>query len=150
MACFLLYLTHRGSLCLAHIRYRSAIKAQRHRGELALEDVPYTAMFGVIGSWIGLILCCLCIIATLYTASNPGGPFSVIGFFQETLALPIVIFFYALWKIWKRPRYIRVGEADLVSGRRELDLHAEQTKEQLERQSWGPIKRHFVSYTELT
>jgi yeast amino acid transporter len=129
-------------LCFAHIRFRSAIKAQAHRGELALEDLPYRAIFGVYGSWIGFILCCLCIAATIYTACNPGGDFSVEGFFQETLALPIVVFCYVLWKVWKRPSIVKSVDADLVSGRREHDLKAEKDKENMDRATWGPIKRY--------
>lgn len=110
-----------------------------------MADLPYRAAFGVYGSWIGFILCCLCIIATIYTASNPGGAFDVVGFFQETLALPLVIICYIVWKVIKRPGIVKVAEADIISGRRELDLHAEKRKEQEERQSWGPVKR----YTEI-
>lgn len=137
----------RGSLCLAHIRFRSAVKAQAHRGELVLEDLPYRAILGVYGSWIGFILCLLCIIATVYTACSPGEGFDVTSFFQQTLAIPIVIFCYVLWKIWKRPAFVKVGEADLISGRRELDLKAEKAREEIERASWGPIKRYFESFT---
>jgi len=95
----------------------------------------------VVGSWIGFILCVICIIATIYTASNPGGAFDVTGFFQETLALPLVIFCYILWKFWKQPPYVKSKDADLISGRRELDLHEIKEKERLERTTWGPIKR---------
>ena len=138
----------RGSVCLAHIRFRSAIKAQSHNGVLTLADIPYRAAFGVYGSWIGFILCCLCIIATIYTASNPGGAFDVVGFFQETLALPLVIVCYIVWKVIKRPGIVKVADADLISGRRELDLHEEKRKEQQERQSWGPIKRYVRNTSE--
>jgi amino acid transporter len=132
----------RGSLCFAHIRFRSAIKAQAHRGELKLEDLPYRAILGVYGSWIGFILCCLCIVATIYKATSPGGTFTVVGFFQEILALPIVVFCYVLWKLWKRDAIVKVGEADLVSGRREMDLHHEKQRDLNERATWGPIKRY--------
>lgn len=135
----------RGSICFAHIRFRSAIKAQAHRGELVLEDLPYRAILGVYGSWIGFILCVLCIIATLYTACSPGSDFNVVSFFQDTLALPIVIFCYVLWKIWKRPSIVKAVDADLISGRRELDLKAEREKEEIERATWGPIKRYFYT-----
>src|SRR5271156_2462438 len=138
----------RGSVCLAHIRFRSAIKAQNRNGVLTLEDIPYRAAFGVYGSWIGFILCCLCIIATIYTASNPGGAFDVVGFFQETLALPLVIVCYIVWKVIKRPGIVKVAEADLISGRRELDLHEEKRKEKQERQSWGAIKRYIRNIVE--
>lgn len=107
-------------------------------------------MLGVYGSWIGFVLCCLCIIATIYTACNPGNQFDAAAFFQETLALPIVVFCYALWKIWKRPSIVKASEADLVSGRRELDLRGEKERERLERQTWGPIKRYIqlISHTD--
>jgi amino acid transporter len=52
------------AICLAHIRFRHAWKVQGHiKGEL-----PYEAMFGVMGSWYGLILNILCMTATFYVA----------------------------------------------------------------------------------
>jgi amino acid permease len=91
-------------------------------------------------------MCCICIIATIYTACNPGGEFDVIGFFQEVLALPICIACYILWKIWKKPSIIKVSEADLVSGRRELDLKEVNEKERLERATWGRAKQYTTSF----
>jgi len=91
-------------------------------------------------------MCCICIIATIYTACNPGGEFDIIGFFQEVLALPICITCYILWKIWKKPTIIKVSEADLVSGRRELNLKEVKEKELLERASWGRAKQYTSSF----
>lgn len=51
-----------GSICLAHIRFRQAWKVQGH----SLDELPYKAGFGVIGSWIGFSLAALAIIATFY------------------------------------------------------------------------------------
>ena len=119
-----------------------AIKAQATNGALRIEDPPYKALLGVTGSWIGLILCVLCIMATIYTACGP--PFSFLGFLQNVLALPCVIVCYVGWKLWKKPPYIRLLQADLISGRREMDLKAEKEKEAADRATWGPIKR-FVS-----
>lgn len=53
-----------GAICVAHIRFRSAWKIQGH----IKDELPYQAMFGVIGSWYGLILNILCMIATFYVA----------------------------------------------------------------------------------
>lgn len=53
-----------GSICLAHIRFRSGWKAQGY----ALETIPYRPSLGVYGSWIGLIINCLCLVATFYNA----------------------------------------------------------------------------------
>lgn len=48
-----------GSICLAHIRFRKAWKHQGH----TLDEIPFKAAFGVYGSWLGLILCVLVLIA---------------------------------------------------------------------------------------
>jgi amino acid transporter len=53
-----------GAICLAHIRFRHAWKVQGHvKGEL-----PFQAMFGVGGSYYGLGMNILCMIATFYVA----------------------------------------------------------------------------------
>jgi amino acid transporter len=53
-----------GSICLAHIRFRYAWKAQGY----TLDQIPYKPALGVYGSWIGFILNLLCLIATFYSA----------------------------------------------------------------------------------
>ena len=53
-----------GSICAAHIRFRSAWKAQGY----SLSQLPYQASLGVLGSWVGLILNVLCLIAQFYVA----------------------------------------------------------------------------------
>lgn len=53
-----------GSICLAHIRFRAAWKAQGY----SLDLIPYRPSLGVLGSWIGLFINCMCLLATFYTA----------------------------------------------------------------------------------
>ena len=53
------------SICLSHIRFRAGWKAQGH----TLDELPYQASFGVIGSYVGLILNCLALIATFYVSA---------------------------------------------------------------------------------
>ena len=53
-----------GSICLSHIRFRQGWKAQGH----TLDELPFQAQFGIIGSYIGLFLNCIALIATFYTA----------------------------------------------------------------------------------
>ncbi|EWY86181.1 hypothetical protein FOCG_14599 [Fusarium oxysporum f. sp. radicis-lycopersici 26381] len=48
-----------GSICLAHIRFRKAWARQGH----TLDEIPFRAAFGVVGSWISLGLICLVLIA---------------------------------------------------------------------------------------
>lgn len=51
-----------GSICAAHLRFRRAWSVQGR----SINELPYRAT--VIGSWIGVILSILCIIATFYVA----------------------------------------------------------------------------------
>lgn len=53
-----------GSICWAHLRFRRAW----HLNGRSLEELPYVALFGIYGSWVGLILNILCLIATFYIA----------------------------------------------------------------------------------
>ena len=53
-----------GSINLSHIRFRAGWKAQGH----TLDELPFQAQFGVIGSWIGLFLAVISLIATFYVS----------------------------------------------------------------------------------
>jgi yeast amino acid transporter len=53
-----------GSICLAHVRMRAAFKAQG----VSLDTIPWKVPAGVVGSYIGLGLNILCLIATFYNA----------------------------------------------------------------------------------
>lgn len=50
-----------GSICLAHIRFRKAWAYHGH----TLDEIPFQAIGGVAGSWVGLILCVLVLIASV-------------------------------------------------------------------------------------
>lgn len=52
------------SICLSHIRFRYAWKLQGH----SLDELPYKAGFGLVGSYIGFTLNVLALIATFYTS----------------------------------------------------------------------------------
>ena len=55
-----------GSICLSHIRFRQAWARQGH----SVDEIPFQAIFGVTGSWIGLILCIVVLIATVSSSST--------------------------------------------------------------------------------
>jgi amino acid transporter len=106
-----------GSICLAHIRYRSAWAYNGH----SLDELPFKAIFGVYGSWLGLILVVLVLIAQLYTAIQP---MDVETFFLNYLAFFVVILFYIIGYVWKRGRWIPISQIDIDSGRRAIDYEA--------------------------
>lgn len=53
-----------GSICICHIRFRSAWKRQGH----SLDELPFKAQFGVAGSYLGVLLNFICLAAQFYTA----------------------------------------------------------------------------------
>lgn len=111
-----------GSINLAHIRFRSGWKAQGH----TLDELPYQAQFGIIGSYVGLFLNCIALIATFYTALLPvgSGP-DAKNFFENYLAALIVVALYLFWKAFTRFRgglYVKAQDMDLVTGMRTFDL----------------------------
>ena len=129
----------RGSICFAHIRFRRAWVAQGH----SVDDLAFKAAAGVWGSWVGLALNILCLVAQFYIAIFPiGGTPNAQSFFEAYLAVPIVIVFYIFWKIYKKTRWVGTMEMDLVSGRREMNLHELRQQEIEERQTWGTFKRY--------
>lgn len=115
-----------GSICLAHIRFRSAWKAQGH----SLDELAFKSQAGVYGSWVGFILNVLVLIAQFWTAAWPVGYGDMSGsdraqdFFLAYLAFPVVVLCYVPYKIYYKTPFMRTMDMDLQTGRRELDTAA--------------------------
>jgi amino acid transporter len=129
-----------GSICLAHIRFRKAWLRQGH----TLDEIPFRALGGVYGSYLGLGLNILCLIAQLYVSICPvkGGFNDAEGFFKSYLAMPVVIAFWIGGFLWKRAGWLRTDQIDLDTGRRELDwdaIHADRAR----RAAMPVMKRTF-------
>jgi yeast amino acid transporter len=115
-----------GSICLAHIRFRHAWAYHGH----SVDEIPFQAIGGVYGSWLGIFLCFVVLAAQFYTAIAPPGTSELndaAGFFKSYLALPIVLTFWLGGFFWKRTGWLRTAQMDVDTGRRELDweeIHA--------------------------
>ncbi|GAA5937504.1 amino acid permease GAP1 [Sporobolomyces koalae] len=109
-----------GSICLCHIRFRKAWRVQGHH----IDELPYRAIGGVYGSWCGLILVCLVLIAQFYVAVWPlGGRSSdpaeaAQDFFLVWLAAPILLFFWLCAYLKNRTLPYKAHEIDLDTGRK--------------------------------
>lgn len=110
-----------GSINFCHIRFRRALKVQgRDTSEIA-----YTSQVGLIGSYIGMTLNILVLIAQFWVALFPlGSSPDPSAFFQSYLGFPVVLFFYICHKLYRRNwrLYIRAKDIDIDTGRRDLDL----------------------------
>ena len=129
-----------GSICACHIMFRLAWKAQGH----SVDELAFTAPFGIVGSCLGLLLNVVCLIAQFYIALFPveGSP-SAKAFFEAYLAAPIVIIFYVVWKLWKRTPFRRPTTIDLDTGRCSLDTQQLIDEERAERAKWPLWKRMY-------
>jgi amino acid transporter len=91
-----------------------------------VKELAYAAPFGVIGSWIGLSLNVLCLIAEFYV---PVAPKDAQTFFENYLAAPLVTFVFVSWlaytKLNKGPSldrggwFIPVEKTDVLSHTRD-------------------------------
>jgi yeast amino acid transporter len=137
----------RGSICFAHIRFRKAWKVQGH----SLDDLPFKAAAGVWGSWIGLIIVILCLIAQFYIALFPiGATPNAQAFFEAYLAAPIIFAMYVIWKVVNKTRFVRASEVDLVSGRRDMNLHELREQDLRDQAHWNPFQRYCAFFIRLT
>jgi yeast amino acid transporter len=101
----------------------------------------------VTGSWIGLFLVFISLIAQFFVAIAP--PFtselgSAEDFFKAYLALPVVLLFWAIGYLWKRQGFLKLDQIDLDTGAREHDwerinAHREQMK------TWPLWRRIFTA-----
>ncbi|GMM56649.1 amino acid transporter [Maudiozyma humilis] len=120
-------------ICLSHIRFRYAMKVQgRSTGELG-----FKSQVGVWGSGYAALFMFLILIGQFWVAIAPigEGKLDAKAFFENYLAMPILIALYFGYKIWKRDwsLYIKADKIDLVHGRTIYDEELlRQEREELE------------------
>ncbi|KAK4055504.1 Amino acid permease [Microbotryomycetes sp. JL201] len=108
------------SICLSHIRFRKAWAVQGH----SVDELPYRALGGVYGSWLGFILICLVLIAQFYVAVwpiggiNPDPKGAAKDFFQTWLALPVLLVMWIAAAILMGTKPLKASEIDLDTGRK--------------------------------
>lgn len=114
----------RGSICLCHIRFRRAWHLAGH----TLDELAFKSQATVYGSWLGLIMNILILVAQFWTGFAPVGYAEmtaselVKAFFEVYLAAPLVIVMYFGYKLVKKTKIRRAREIDITSGRREQNL----------------------------
>jgi amino acid transporter len=107
------------AICVTHIRFRKAWKVQGH----SVEELPFTALGGAWGSWLGAGLIVLVLIAQFYIAVWPvggseGGTAAAEAFFISYLAAPVLILFWVIGYAWKRTLPRKAMDIDLDTGRK--------------------------------
>ena len=134
-----------GSICYAHIQFR---KAWIQQGNL-LSDLVYQSPIGNIGSWIGLASLLAILAAQFWVAISPTGDTAttplgqVSNFFEAYLAFPIVMLFYAGYKIWYRTSWIKIEDIDLQTGRNDFESALMRKQMREETSDWPRWKKLY-------
>jgi len=108
------------SICLCHIRFRQAWVHQGH----SVDELPFKALGGIYGSWFGIVLLSLVLIAQFYVAIWPIGGIPsdskkvAENFFSAYLAAPVMILFWITGFAWKRTFPKKLDEIDLDTNRK--------------------------------
>ncbi|KAL4949323.1 amino acid permease/ SLC12A domain-containing protein [Aspergillus filifer] len=110
VATFLVWST----ICIAHIRFRLALKAQNQ----PISSLPFRAFLYPWGTYFSLALCIFLTLFQGYTAFL--NPFSADDFVINYILLPVFAVFVMGWKVWHRTKLVRLEEMDIWTGRREM------------------------------
>ncbi|EGV61138.1 hypothetical protein CANTEDRAFT_99846 [Yamadazyma tenuis ATCC 10573] len=110
------------NVCLTHVRFRWALY---HQGRYT-DELVFESRTGLWGSYIGMVLIGLIIVAEFYVAIFPvGGDPNAEQFFQYCLSVPLMLVLWAshktVRKSWGR-LYVKLEDIDLDTGRREVDI----------------------------
>ncbi|KAF3764940.1 amino acid transport [Cryphonectria parasitica EP155] len=133
------------SICIAHIRFRKAWRL-KHR---SLRALAFRAQSGVLGSWLGLLLNGLILVAQFWVGAWPvdysqyTAAENTKNFFLNYTAAPVVIIMYVGYKMWFRTKFVRTADIDLDSGRRDFNLPGLLDQEREERRVWPRWKKVY-------
>lgn len=109
------------AICLSHIRFRKAMFVQKR----SFGEIGFKAQTGVWGSYYVCFMLVMILIAQFWVAIAPigEGKLDAQGFFENYLAMPILILFYVGYKIWKKDwsLFIRANNIDLDKHRQIFD-----------------------------
>lgn len=85
---------------------------------LPAASLPYTAPLTPYAAYFALAMGC---IALVFIGFDTFAPFSVQGFITAYFCLPYSLVFFVGWKVVKKSKFVKPEEADLVSGKAEVD-----------------------------
>ncbi|KAK6200099.1 amino acid permease-domain-containing protein [Scheffersomyces amazonensis] len=110
-------------ICLAHIRWRWALKSQGR----SLDEVIFESPMGMFGSYSGALILILIVVGEIWVSVYPIGEDSAsyMNFLQNCLSLPLLILMYVGHKTYRRSWnriMIKLEDIDLDTGRITVDL----------------------------
>ncbi|EGY21745.1 hypothetical protein VD0002_g7493 [Verticillium dahliae] len=133
------------SICYCHIRFRQAWRAAGHHPS----ELAWRSQVGVTGSWCGLIMNCIVLVAQFWVGAWPievdelDSKGIAKSFFLRYLAAPVVGVFYIGHKLYYRTTWVRLSDMDVDTGRRDFHLNILISQEEEEKKTWPRWKKVY-------
>lgn len=134
-----------GSICVCHIRFRRAWVARGH----SPDELPFQSQVGIIGSYVGITLNVLVLVAHFWVAVFPIGYEHMTSraiaknFFLKWMGAPSVIIFYVGHKLYYHTSYVTLNDMDIDTGRRDFNVPILLAQEREERDAWPTWKKFY-------
>ncbi|SPN97006.1 probable amino acid transport protein GAP1 [Cephalotrichum gorgonifer] len=134
-----------GSICLCHIRFRKAWARKGHK----VEELAFRSQAGVLGSYYGLAMNLLVLVAQFWVGAFPIGWKEMSSrdlaesFFLKYMAAPIVACFYLCHKVYYWTAIVKIENMDVDTGRREFSLPILMAREREEKRAWPRWKKIY-------
>jgi amino acid transporter len=96
------------------IGWHRALKAQG----ISRDTLPWKAPFMPFGAYFAIGTGC---VVTFFSGWNTFKPFDKQGFVTSYFGVAFAAFMYVLWKVVKKTKMVNPAEADLITGKEEVD-----------------------------
>ncbi|KAL5046425.1 hypothetical protein BDW71DRAFT_214671 [Aspergillus fruticulosus] len=96
------------SIGITSIRFRSALKQQNKTHLLPFRNFTYP-----VGPWLCVILNIVIVLVQGWSCFSP--TFDGVSFVSFYLELPVMLVMFIIWKVWKRTRFVKLREVDLIT-----------------------------------
>ncbi|CAB4255234.1 similar to Saccharomyces cerevisiae YDR508C GNP1 High-affinity glutamine permease, also transports Leu, Ser, Thr, Cys, Met and Asn [Maudiozyma barnettii] len=136
------------TICFSHMRFRRALTVQGR----SVDELGYKSQVGVYGSAYAATMMILALIAQFWVAIAPigEGKLDAQAFFENYLAMPILIAFYFGYRVWKKDwsLFIRADKIDLITHRKifDGDLLRQEEEELREKLKNGPFYKRVIDF----
>lgn len=106
---------------VTHLRFRRAWVVQGNR----VEDLPFKALWYPYGTWFVIIINTFLVFIAGYSVFVDG--FHPVDFVINYIVVAVFVVLFIGWKIIKKTKMVPLMEIDLVSGKREVLVSADDT-----------------------
>lgn len=126
-----------GGICLAHYRFRKALK---YHGR-SVAQLPIKAPFHPFGDIFGMIACVVIALMAGYSYFVPADPVGLIGNYGGLIAVAIL---FIVLKIYTKSKLIPISEIDVDSGRAEYEAFNKEEDKVIEGPRWKRALKQVV------